>query len=623
MQRNGVELLGAESAVAAHGRRPARPRPRASRIHPPRRSRGRRASATGSAPGRSSRRARPAPRAAPRAPGKRPCLLPELALERTHEALAAPHPAAGEQPDLAARLHVPEEQDAPAPAEDRRNADPRLPHAQLADDPNPREPRSLVASSSTSTSRTEATGTMTSWAMRIPGLDGERLARVGVQEHDQHLPAVAGVDEAGRVDDADPVARGEPRTRLHEPRVSLRDLDGDPGRDDGALARLERDLLARSEVEPGVTRRRPGSAAPRPRAAGGLRRRSPSRASAPDVGHPALRRRGTREPRHLPPRQPRADPHPFGVSRRSAIGAPRPYSARQRAAVLVGTSRRTSSKRSEKSSATRSWSSRGPRPSRPRPGAPAGTRDSTAAVPAGRGDRPCSARARPARRRLRSRKARRGRRRSSPASRSSGSEPSTTWSTRSATSVSSRVAANPSTSWVGSRRMNPTVSVTRYRLPSCSNPRVVGSSVSKSRSSTEASAPVSAFSSVDLPDVRVPGERDRRHRRPARAPCGASPAAAPSPRRRRLRSETRFLREPSVGLELLSPGPRVPTPPPRRSRCCHIPRMRGRLYSSCASSTWSFPSALRACWAKMSRISCVRSTTRALSASSSDAAASA
>ena len=48
-----------------------------------------------------------------------------------------------------------------------------------------------------------------------------------------------------------------------------------------------------------------------------------------------------------------------------------------------------------------------------------------------------------------------------------------------------------------------------------------------------------------------------------------------------------------------------------------MPRMRGRLYSSCASSTWSLPSALRACCAKMSRISCVRSTTRASSASSS------
>ena len=45
-----------------------------------------------------------------------------------------------------------------------------------------------------------------------------------------------------------------------------------------------------------------------------------------------------------------------------------------------------------------------------------------------------------------------------------------------------------------------------------------------------------------------------------------------------------------------------------------MPRMRGRLYSSCASSTWSFPSADVACWAKMSRISCVRSMTRVSSA---------
>ena len=45
--------------------------------------------------------------------------------------------------------------------------------------------------------------------------------------------------------------------------------------------------------------------------------------------------------------------------------------------------------------------------------------------------------------------------------------------------------------------------------------------------------------------------------------------------------------------------------------------MRGRLYSSWASSTWSLPSAERACWAKMSRISWVRSTTRVLRASSS------
>ena len=63
-----------------------------------------------------------------------------------------------------------------------------------------------------------------------------------------------------------------------------------------------------------------------------------------------------------------------------------------------------------------------------------------------------------------------------------------------------------------------------------------------------------------------------------------------------------------------SPGPRVPMPPsmrpaPRRSRCVHSPRMRARLYSSWASSTWSLPSAVWAWSAKMSRMIAVRSMT--------------
>ena len=121
-----------------------------------------------------------------------------------------------------------------------------------------------------------------------------------------------------------------------------------------------------------------------------------------------------------------------------------------------------------------------------------------------------------------------------------------------------------------------------------------------------------------LPDVRVAGERDGRTRlrrtrsfrrvdalaleRRGVASSGATHACVRAGGRSRAGSR---------------PGPRVPTPPPSRSRCCHMPRMRGRLYSSCASSTWSFPSELRACCAKMSRISCVRSTTRVFSASSS------
>ena len=67
---------------------------------------------------------------------------------------------------------------------------------------------------------------------------------------------------------------------------------------------------------------------------------------------------------------------------------------------------------------------------------------------------------------------------------------------------------------------------------------------------------------------------------------------------------------------LVSPGPRVPIPPPPATRppACRDsdspqPRSRGSMYCSWASSTWALPSRLRACWAKMSRISAVRSMT--------------
>src|SRR5919109_2356908 len=83
-------------------------------------------------------------------------------------------------------------------------------------------------------------------------LDNERLLRVGVQEYHPDLPSVAGVDQPGRVDDPDPVARGETGTRLHKAGVALRYLDCDPGTDDGARARRERDALARNQIDPGV-----------------------------------------------------------------------------------------------------------------------------------------------------------------------------------------------------------------------------------------------------------------------------------------------------------------------------------------------------------------------------------
>ena len=57
-------------------------------------------------------------------------------------------------------------------------------------------------------------------------------------------------------------------------------------------------------------------------------------------------------------------------------------------------------------------------------------------------------------------------------------------------------------------------------------------------------------------------------------------------------------------------------PAPRRSRWVHRPRMRARLYSSWASSTWSLPSAECAWSAKMSRMIAVRSITGTSSAAS-------
>src|SRR5690242_2558604 len=67
----------------------------------------------------------------------------------------------------------------------------------------------------------------------------------------------------------------------------------------------------------------------------------------------------------------------------------------------------------------------------------------------------------------------------------------------------------------------------------------------------------------------------------------------------------------------LSPGPRDPMPPWVRERCVQSRVRRGSWYSSCASSTCSRPSCVRACWAKMPRISRLRSMTLTLTSSSS------
>ncbi len=57
----------------------------------------------------------------------------------------------------------------------------------------------------------------------------------------------------------------------------------------------------------------------------------------------------------------------------------------------------------------------------------------------------------------------------------------------------------------------------------------------------------------------------------------------------------------------VSPGPRPPMPPASRDSPASFSVRRGSEYLSCASSTCSLPSRLRARWAKTSRMSCVRS----------------
>ena len=88
---------------------------------------------------------------------------------------------------------------------------------------------------------------------------------------------------------------------------------------------------------------------------------------------------------------------------------------------------------------------------------------------------------------------------------------------------------------------------------------------------------------------------------------------------RRSRSRSSFtrcaIRRRSVS-SCVSPGPRRPMPPFCRSRWVQPPTRRVAMCFSCASSTCSLPSALRARCAKMSRIRLTRSTTRHSSACS-------
>ncbi len=145
--------------------------------------------------------------------------------------------------------------------------------------------------------------------MRMPGSTMNGVSRSVFSRTTRISPAVAGVDQSGRVDDPYPVSRGETGPGLDEPRVPFGNLDCDPGRHDSALSRSEYDGLARGQVEPrvavvGLVRQRA-----RPRARVESRRRS-------SCGHlelvVVLRDEEAREPRRLGARKPRAYADTFG-----------------------------------------------------------------------------------------------------------------------------------------------------------------------------------------------------------------------------------------------------------------------------------------------------------------------
>src|SRR6266511_3950764 len=152
---------------------------------------------------------------------------------------------------------------------------------------------------------------------------------------------------------------------------------------------------------------------------------------------------------------------------------------------------------------------------------------------------------------------------------------SATWSTREASATSSSVERNASTRSWGSLPTNPTVSETvTSRPPGSDSRRVVGSSVANSWSATSTPASVSAFISVDLPAFVYPAmatwgmpldsRRDRFVCR-VRDRCWMSRRSLEMRRRMCCRSTS----------SLVSPGPRVPIPPPSRDMASPHPRSRG------------------------------------------------
>ena len=134
-------------------------------------------------------------------------------------------------------LLVAAEQNAPVPAEDRRDPDARLGSQRSPDEPKPPSPRAVSVSSLDLDDVDRERRDDEQLGDPHARLDRERLLAVGVEQDHADLAAVAGVDHPGCVDDREAVPQREPRARHDEPGVTVRNRDGEPRADGGPLAR--------------------------------------------------------------------------------------------------------------------------------------------------------------------------------------------------------------------------------------------------------------------------------------------------------------------------------------------------------------------------------------------------
>ena len=119
-------------------------------------------------------------------------------------------------------------------------------------DPNPRSPRSVASSWTVSKKLTDVRLDDQELRDAVARVHVKGVMTVGVEQDDAHLAAIAGVDEARRVDQGDTVLGGEAGARQREGRDPRRQTQSDAGADHLALLRRHDRVLDREEVEGGV-----------------------------------------------------------------------------------------------------------------------------------------------------------------------------------------------------------------------------------------------------------------------------------------------------------------------------------------------------------------------------------